>query len=402
MSDPDFPVPAPQAAANLPRDAVLPDYGDGGLYGLARDLRTWLHEPEAGWAQGGVAPGGDNEVVVVLLIDGLGDEFLATHGAGSSLLAHRRRSLSSVFPSTTASALTTLMTGLSPAQHGLNGWFIRDRRFGGIIAPLPLIVRGNGPIEAWLLAPRLFPYASMFHRSHRATVMLSPAAIARSRYSQRHARGAHMRAYQGLDELQLGLVDEARQLRRCGGLVLAYCADFDALSHAYGTHSEQAVAMFWRLDHLFAAVLDALAGSGVTLVVTADHGFIDVPAGQDIVLPAAGEVAAMLAAPLFGERRAAFCALRPGAEAAFFAWAQAELAGKAVAMRAVDLLASGLLGPGRAHPRLAERVGDCVLLMEPGWTLGDRVEGESLHRMIGVHGGLSAAEMRVPLVCVRV
>lgn len=401
MSRADLSVSASLPAAALPRDAVLPDYGDNGLYGLSRDLRGWLHVPDAGWVQGGIDPGGGTEAVVVLLIDGLGDDFIAVHGAGSSLLAHRRRSLTSVFPSTTASALTTLMTGLSPAQHGLNGWFIRDRRFGGIIAPLPLIVRGDGPIEALLLAPRLFPYPSMFHRSHRATVMLSPAAIAHSRYSQRHARGARMQPYQGLDELQACLVAEALDLRRRGGLVLAYCADFDALSHACGSHSDQAVAMFWRLDRLFAAVLDALAGSGVTLVVTADHGFIDVPPEQAIMLPAVGEVAAMLAAPLFGERRAAFCALRPGAEAAFHAWAKSELAGKAVAMSAATLQAAGLLGPGRPHPRLAERVGDCVLLMEPGWTLGDQVAGERPHTMIGVHGGLSAAEMRVPLIRVR-
>ena len=260
------PVSTVAEAGPWPHNTVLPDHGDGGLYGLARDLRNWLHDPAAGWMQAGIEAG-SRETVLVLLIDGLGDGFLATHGGGSSLLAHRQRSLSSVFPSTTATALTTLLTGLSPAQHGLNGWYIHDRRFGGIIAPLPLIVRGNGPIEALLLAPRLFPYPSMFRGSRRRTVMLSPAAIAFSRYSQRHARGARMRPYHGLDELQAGLIAEAQALRGRGGLVLAYCAEFDALSHAFGSHSEQAVAMFRQLDRLHARVLDALAGTGIRLVV---------------------------------------------------------------------------------------------------------------------------------------
>ncbi len=52
-------------------------------------------------------------------------------------------------------------------------------------------------------------------------------------------------------------------------------------------------------------------------------------------------------------------------------------------------------------PRLRERVGTHVLLMEPGWTIVDHVEGETVHELIGVHGGLSADEMLVPLIVAR-
>ncbi len=64
-------------------------------------------------------------------------------------------------------------------------------------------------------------------------------------------------------------------------------------------------------------------------------------------------------------------------------------------------LAAGLLGPGQPHPRLAERLGSHALLMEAGWTIVDHVPGEHEHTMIGVHGGLSADEMRVPLILAR-
>ena len=82
----------------------------------------------------------------------------------------------------------------------------------------------------------------------------------------------------------------------------------------------------------------------------------------------------MLAAPLFGERRLAFCKLRQGAEADFEAWAASELAGKAATVAGEAFLASGLLGPGVPHARLRERVGTYALLMEPGWTIVDHVE----------------------------
>ncbi len=388
------------ARAHLPQDAVLPDYGDGGLFGFARGLRHWLHEPAAGWAHGGLEAG-EQGVVVVLVVDGLGDLFLARHGQGSCLLANRRGRLSSVFPSTTASAVTTLFTGLAPAQHGLNGWFIHDHRLGGVIAPLPLVHRSGGPLDVFRLVPRLFPYHSMFLGAQRPVVVVTPADLADSRYSRHHNGGARVRAYERMDGMGEAIVEEAQRLQAGGGLVHAYYPVLDALSHVHGCQSSAAVSVFHRLDLLFAYLLDRLSGSGVTLVVTADHGFIDAPEEKTVRLALDDEVSSMLAAPLFGERRAAFCLLRAGAEESFAAWAGEALAGKAVMVPGAALLASGLLGPGEAHEELAERVGNCALLMEPGWTIVDEVEGEKAHRMIGVHGGLTADEMWVPLIRVR-
>ncbi len=381
----------------LPQHAVLPDYGDGGLFGFARGLRRWLHEPAAGWTHGALE-GGEQGVVVVLVVDGLGDNFLARHGQGSCLLANRRGRLSSVFPSTTASAVTTLFTGLAPAEHGLNGWFIHDHRLGGVIAPLPLVHRSGKPLEIFRLVPRLFPYDSMFVGAQRPVVVVTPVELADSHYSRHHNGGARVRPYERMDGMGEAIMAEAQRLQGSGGLVHAYYPVLDALSHVYGCHSSAAVSVFHRLDLLFAFLLDRLRGSGVTLVVTADHGFIDAPEEKVVHLSLSDDVSSMLAAPLFGERRAAFCLVRPGAEEGFAAWAREALAGKAAMVPGPDLIASGLLGPGKAHEDLAERVGSCALLMEPGWTIVDEVEGEKTHRMIGVHGGLTADEMWVPLI----
>lgn len=382
-----------------PADAVLPDYGDGGIYGLARALRRWLHDPLAGCEPADVAPG-EAASVVLLVVDGLGANFLSEAGAGSVLAAHCRRTLTSVFPSTTASAVTTLMTGASPAEHGLNGWFIRDRRFGGVIAPLPLELRGNGPLGAFRIAQRLFRQASMFRDSARPVVMLSPQEIAFSPFSRHHARGAHIRPYDGLATMEEEIVAAVRGFGRGGGFVHAYYPRFDALSHAYGCRSERAKACFGQVDAAFARLCERLAGSRTRILVTADHGFIDSAPERTLHIAADADVSAMLAAPLFGERRLAFCAVRAGAEAAFERWADEALRGRGVLMSGADCLDAGLLGPGRPHARLAERIGTHVLLMEPGWTVVDTVEGEEPYTLVGVHGGMTADEMNVPLVAV--
>ncbi|THF67426.1 alkaline phosphatase family protein [Pseudothauera nasutitermitis] len=386
------------AALKLPSGAVLPDYGAGGLYGLIGGVRRWLggERDDLPWRPDGRAA----PVLVFLLIDGLGDDFLQRHGAGSALLAHRRGRLTSVFPSTTASAVTMTMTGLSPAAHGLTGWFIDDRRFGGALAPLPLVRRGGGALRQPMLLPRLFPYRTLYQDARASCVVVSPRAIAHSRFSLRHARGARVVGYAGLDGLVEAVLAAAAELgAQGGGYVHAYYDRFDALSHEFGSRSARAVACFERVDAAFSSLLSGLRGLEADVVASADHGFTDNREERRLRLP--DEVAAMLAGPLTGERRAAFCRVRAGAGGEFEAWARAELAGRGCVQRSAAVLRAGLFGPGPRHRRLEERVGTHALLMEPGWTIQDRVPGEAAHDMLGVHGGLSAEEMWVPLIAAR-
>ncbi len=380
----------------LPRDAVLPDYGDGGVAGLARSVRGWLCDPLAQQVLPAM-PDRSPGVLVLLVIDGLGDGFLARFGVGGHLLAHRRGRLASVLPSTTASAVTTFLTGLPPAAHGLTGWFIHDRRFGGVIAPLPLVCRGVGPISAPFLTRRLFPYASLGVGAKRPVAMLLPREIAFSPFSRRHARGARVLPFDGLEQLAAGIAGEAARMAASGGLIYAYYSRFDAVSHHYGSVSVQAQDEFWRIDRMAGSLFARLGNLPVDVLATADHGFIDAAEERHYRL-ARPEVLKMLAAPLAGERRLAFCAVKSAAAADFTAFAREELRGKAVLVPSARLADAGLFGPGRRHRRLLERIGTHALLMEEGWTVSDHVEGEAETLMRGVHGGMSAGEMWVPLI----
>lgn len=372
----------------LPREAVLPRYESDGLYRL-------MHSDSGALMR------------VFLLIDGLGDHFLQRFGVTSVLAAHRQGRITSVFPSTTAAAVTTTMTGLSPAQHGLTGWFIRDRRFGGIIAPLPLVRRGGGQLAALRLTQRLFPYRTLYQRLDCPSLVVTPREIAWSRFSRRHCRGARIVGYgRGVEGLVEGLVDAvvdgARQMRQAGGgYIHAYYPLFDTLSHEFGSTSPQAVAEFWRVDAAFAALLERLKGLDCEVVVTADHGFTDASDERTVDVDEHPQLASMLQCPLWGERRAAFCAVKKGREAEFEAAAGEVFAGKAVVARSRVLVGAGLFGPGPVNPRLTERTGTHTLLMEPRWTVVDSAPGEKRHHMIGVHGGLSPEEMWIPLIRAR-
>ncbi|HJV26403.1 MAG TPA: alkaline phosphatase family protein [Aromatoleum sp.] len=386
----------------LPRDAVVPDYGDGGLYGLVASFRAYLQGRAWTPPSNGAARNEDaNRSLVFLLVDGLGDTFLQRFGTGSTLLAHRTGHLTSVFPSTTASAVTTTLTGLAPAAHGLTGWFVHDRRFGGVLAPLPMLVRGNGPVEGLFPLQRLFPYQTLFQHRGRPASLIYPHYLAGSPFSRRHSRGARVAPYTGLDSMVDAIVRELQSFGTQSGYVHAYYPVFDALSHTHGCESSQVIARFQRIDASFSRLLERLQGCNCDIVVSADHGFIDSPPQQQVRLEDYPDAKRLLNTPLFGERRAAFFGLRPGAERDFKAFSDEVLHGKAVLSSSESLRQSGLLGPGKPHRKLAERTGTHVLLMEPGWTILDRLPDETEHAMLGVHGGLSPQEMWIPLICAR-
>ncbi|WP_059756303.1 alkaline phosphatase family protein [Thiobacillus denitrificans] len=122
-------------------DLTLPDYHGGGIVNLMSSIATVLggNSPYAPLAALPPAALAGARHLVLLVVDGLGHDYLL--GRDGCLRQHLRGQMTSVFPSTTASAIPTFLTGLAPQQHGLTGWHMYFREIGAIIAPLPFRVR---------------------------------------------------------------------------------------------------------------------------------------------------------------------------------------------------------------------------------------------------------------------
>jgi len=385
-------------------DAVLPDYSGGSLLNLMASIavekgrvpRDRLAAPTCRTA----TDLGAARTVVFLLIDGLGANDVARRGSGAFVADHQKATLTSVFPSTTAAAITTTMTGLAPSAHGLTGWHIRDPRFGGILAPLPMVRRDREPMPGWWKLPRLFPYPSLFQRMKCRSAIVSHEHILGSPFNMRHSRGAARRyGYQGIEELAPTIASAARDLGGQGGFVYAYHADYDALAHGFGIGSDECSRHYARMDSALKQLSQSLSGLDATLIVTADHGFIDSPPECQLRIEDLPALQDCLDGPLWGEWRVAYCRVKPGRHRAFEAAVTRHLAGRFDLVPGAELVAAGVFGPAaRPNRRLAERVGDYALIARGHWTIHDRVPNESEHRMIGVHAGVSADEMFIPLV----
>ncbi len=337
--------------------------------------------------------------VVLLVIDGLGYDYLTTTGADSALRRHLVARMSSVFPPTTATAVTSFLTGLAPQQHGLTGWHMWLRELGTIAATLRFRPRHGGEaLSKARIAPReIYTAEPMFDRLPTETYVVSPETIIESDYNVAHCGVARRCPYKTWPEL----FSKTAEILRAGGarkFVHAYTYEIDAAAHTFGVASAELASMFQQIDAAYAAFLADIAGTDTLVLAVADHGFVDSPKSASIELADHPQLVETLALPLCGERRVAYCYLRAGAQRAFEHYVATRLAHCAELVPACDAISQGWFGLGEANPRLAERIGDYLLVMKEDYTIKDWVLGEARHLTIGVHGGVSAAEMYVPLV----
>src|SRR2546421_9766063 len=220
---------------------MRPDYAGGSLVNLVASLAAArggkaLHAPLRDFIV-------DSRVrnIVLFIIDGLGDNYLARHGAGSELARRRRRSLTSVFPSTTASAITTSYTGATPLEHGLTGWFVYFGAAGCVSAALPFRSRGDmALLSARGVEPgRVFDTAPIFVSLPVKSFVVTYREIVDSAYNQAHCRGAERVAYGNADELvaQIERVVKASDQRK---FIYGYWPHFDAAAHRHGCESAEA------------------------------------------------------------------------------------------------------------------------------------------------------------------
>jgi len=373
---------------------MLPDYAGGSLVNLIASIVAASdgpprHAPLKNFVLQ------ETRNIVLLIIDGLGDNYLLRAGAGGELARRRRAVITSVFPSTTASAITTSYTGCTPLEHGLTGWYTYFGEAGYVAAPLPFRTRGdNTPLRSLgFAAERAFPAVSLFGALGVRSIVVTFKDIIDSEYNVRHCAGAERRAYETLDEL-VAQVEAAVKSGAGRKFVYAYWPHYDTISHRFGSASRQAAQELEKIDAAFGALLARLAGSETLVLATADHGFIDVTPEQSLDLPSL--LASQLKLPLCGERRVAYCHVHN--EKQFLQTAKEWFGERADVHPSQELVDAGWFGPGTPHPRLAERVGDITLVMRDHYTVKDWTPGEPRHLHIGNHGGTSEDEMLIPLI----
>jgi Type I phosphodiesterase / nucleotide pyrophosphatase len=359
-------------------DPVRPAYGAGCLDQVVPTLLTgraasWLPEPVAG-----------AQSVVLLVLDGFGWNQLEEHrGALPVLGAMAGGSITSVLPSTTASALTSLATGMAPSQHGIVGFRIR------IDDSVLNVLRWQVPYGR--KAPD--PFTVQRHTAFlgRSVPVVTKGEFRRTGFTEAHLRGS---VFTGWSTVSV-LVEHCRRLVGRGErLVYAYYPGVDSVAHEFGLHDEYYRAELAFADELVGRLLDELP-SHATLVVTADHGQVHV--GDNwLQLHPLRDMYRYCA----GEGRFRYLYAERGAAPALLEAAEDEFGQQAWVFARDQLLDEGWLGPGPVIASIRRRIGDVILApRDPVAFVDPDLPNEA--KLIGAHGSLTPDEMYVPLLAAR-
>lgn len=333
--------------------------------------------------------------VAVVMVDGLGAVLLRRHAAHVPFLRESldtARTLTSAFPSTTAASLATFGTGLPPGSHGMVGYDVLDPAQDRIVNMLGRWDAGVDPL-VWQ------PHATVFERvsEHLPVVTVSSPRFADSSMTRAALRGGSFLGantiHARIDAAAGALSGEPRML------LYFYLNDLDKAGHRYGVDSAEWVRALEDLD----AALRLLARrvpSDTLLLLTADHGMVDVPASQRIdysalpgllegVVHTGGEPRMLHLYLDLAMSDAGRAALAARWETAFgrYAW---------VVTRA-EAVGAGYFG--EVHASVLPRIGDLLVLAREGIALIDgRKAGPAAFGMVGHHGSLTRAEREVPLL----
>jgi hypothetical protein len=381
---------------------IMPDYCGGSIVNLMSSIAQAFEAADQPYPPLRVLPPESltNRNLVLLVIDGLGHDNLIAHCHEGVLVRHLKDRITSVFPATTATAVTTFLTGTAPQQHGVTGWFTYFREIAAVLAVLPYQPRHGSPVPK-VPARMLLDHRPVFDRLKARSHVVAPKRIVYSEFNAAHNGKAQPHGFASLAQM-FETIEHIVRAQGERNYVYAYWPELDRLAHEYGIASREALAHLAELDGAFGSLLAKISGTSTTVIVTADHGFIDARADQAIELEAHPQLARMLSLPLCGERRAAYCYVHANERERFVEYVAAYLGEYADLKVSKHLIEAGYFGLGPPHPRLQERIGDYTLIMKKRSVIKDWLPGEPRYVQIGVHGGTCAQEMYVPLIVAEV
>ncbi len=341
--------------------------------------------------------------VLLLLLDAFGRVFLERYGDRHPFLRRLLRDgavcpLEAQFPTTTTAHVTTMHTGLPVGLHGLYEWNVLEPSLGRVITPLRFSFAGDSAPDTLLAAdfdPRdLLPSEpNLYERLALAGVVplvYQPADFSPSTFDGVAARGADVRPYSALGDALQAAVGAVSALER--GYVYVYFHGVDIAGHLSGPASgDFDAAVAYALDAVAAAVAGA-AGADTLLLVTADHGQVDVDPDATLWLDDLHPPLAELDLRPAGSARDVFLHVAPAEIDATLAALGPHVEVHPVA----DLLAQDAFGP-EIGPRLLERLGSVCVLPPLGRMAWLRRAADHGTRFRGHHGGRTPAESQTYL-----
>lgn len=361
------------------------------------------------------------ENVVLLIMDGFGmsawrrqqrEGFVKTMTSKGNV-----RPITTVFPSTTAAALTTFATGLTPQEHGLHEWFLYMKEVDAVVATLPFSFMQDNARETLRgrMDPRsLFngePIFSALNKAGVETHSLVSRALVGTSYTSLVHRTSEKTGYSSASDMSTHLRRGVEAAKK-PSFFYVYWSYVDTIEHRYGPKTDEseleASSISFMIQRGFIDKLERRAAKKTLLIATADHGQVQVTPEKTLYLNRYRSLVSKLRKtnsgrpiPATGSARDVFLHIQPGKEEEAREFLTKRLAGRASVVRVGDAVEAGLFGLGRPSSKFRERAGSLLILPHANGTIWYKDRPDYEFDLRGHHGGLSREEMTVPLAAGR-
>lgn len=325
----------------------------------------------------------------LLLVDGLGKNAIDEFGERLSTLSELsyERTLSATFPSTTATSLTSLGTGLAPGEHGMVGYTMRVPHSG---TPERILnaLKWDERVDPYNFQPN----KTLFERANEANIRTSHVAAKRyldTGFTKAALRGGIYLGVNSIEELADGA---SSALASPNSFAYVYLNDVDEASHGAGFGSEKFQSALEKVDRLIGLLLERLS-KGTRLWITSDHGMIN--RGEYVVIGKENDLLKDVNL-MAGEPRVRYLYVDPEKRESVKNRWQEQLGDSVNVLTREEAIANGLFGTTRES--ILERIGDLVVIAQSNFIMVELERESQQCAMVGHHGGTTSKECEIPLL----
>lgn len=355
--------------------------------------------------------------VVLFLVDGFGFNQWRLYNRDNSFFKKITERgivfpITTIFPSTTAAALTTINSGLTPQEHGLPEWNVYFKEIDMILTTLPF-----RPLDDELSDEfkKLKPDPKMIFNKKTVYQKLKKKGVksfaflnknySDSEYSKLSCKGSEIIPFIKTSDLVVNLRKGLEE--EDSTYFFVYYDGLDSIEHEYGPHTEQHTAdiklLSYSLTTLFLRKMKKQTAKETAFVITSDHGQVNIPPEKTLYLNNYKNLANSFQRserdkPIlpWGSPRDVFLSIKPEKLDEIKDFLSVKLKRKSRVMKTEDAFKNGLFGRGRVHKQFRNRVGNLLILpYRDSLVWYEHVKDKKVE-LIGHHGGLSKEEMLVP------
>ena len=325
---------------------------------------------------------------VLILIDGMGQDAIDKYGDQFPIFDELKqvKKLYTNFPSTTATSLSTLGTGVLPGVHGMLGYTVRVPRSDNRVLNALKWDERVDPVM-WQKVPTLFERAVL------AGVSVTHVAAKRyegSGFTQAALRGAKYVGANGVDEMATAV---SAALKPQPSFVYTYLNTLDSAGHSDGVGSDKWLTALQQVSE-FITKVKQLAPAGTRIWVTSDHGMVN--STEQVILGQDNKLLENVTL-IGGEPRARHIYIKEGAASETIAQWQEFFGSKVRVLSKDTAIKDGLFGPVVTEDS-HDRLGDLIAIANNDLILVDPARVREESSMVGHHGGVTDIEVEIPLL----